>query len=330
MATDIKQLQTAINNLTSSTDNVAINNLTSSTDNVAINNLTSSTDNVAINNQTSSTDNGPSFIGSTSANPATSCSDIPREKPSGEFWIQNTKTGGSPMKVFCDMTKTCCNTTGGWTRVANIDMRDPNQTCPSGFTLIKREYPPLRTCGRHGDGFGCRRTQFQVPQENYSRVCGRVIGYQKGSSRGFSTGFSSSIIFIDGAWLTLANDNTDPDIIWSFVVARDETTNSTEYICPCTRPNLIVNSVPSVFRQDYFCDTGSREAATDVLFYDMDPLWDGQGCGGSSTCCQFNNPPWFCKQLPHSSSDDIELSMCNRAVAIEGDSPLEIIELYVH
>ena len=56
-----------------------------------------------------------------------------------------------------------------WTRVANVDM---SQTCPSGLTLINRELT----------AFGCRRTQFQVPQENYSRVCSRVIGYQKGKN----------------------------------------------------------------------------------------------------------------------------------------------------
>jgi len=28
------------------------------------------------------------------------------------------------------------------------------------------------------------------------------------------------------------------------------------------------------------------------------PLWDGEGCRPTSSgCCQFNNPPWFCKHL---------------------------------
>ena len=37
------------------------------------------------------------------------------------------------------------------------------------------------------------------------------------------------------------------------------------------------------------------------------PLWDGHGCTVSSTCytCEFNNPPWFCKQLPKPTTEDM-------------------------
>ena len=34
--------------------------------------------------------------------------------------------------------------------------------------------------------------------------------------------------------------------------------------------------------------------------YTADPLWDGEGCDETNTCCDFNSPPWFCKDLPHS------------------------------
>ena len=37
--------------------------------------------------------------------------------------------------------------------------------------------------------------------------------------------------------------------------------------------------------------------------YSDDPLWDGAGCGDSSTCCQFNNPP---SSLPQATTDDVE------------------------
>ncbi len=89
--------------------------------------------------------------------PASSCSDIPqyRSKPSGEYWIVTDSTS-SPVKVFCDMDwNSCsCNTAGGWMRVSNLDMTDPNQNCPDGFRLVNRTTPPLRTCGRPGPA-GC-------------------------------------------------------------------------------------------------------------------------------------------------------------------------------
>ena len=59
----------------------------------------------------------------------------------------------------------------------------------------------------------------------------------------------------------------------------------------------------------YFCDTGSRDRFQ-LIFYPDDPLWDGVGCGPTSTCCSFNNPPWFCKQLPQPTTDNIELRLC--------------------
>ncbi len=50
-----------------------------------------------------------------------------------------------------------------------------------------------------------------------------------------------------------------------------------------------------------FCETGSRQAWQNIL-YSEDPLWDGQGCGLTSSCCQFNSPPWFCKKLATSAN----------------------------
>ena len=78
-----------------------------------------------------------------------------------------------------------------------------------------------------------------------------------------------------------------------------------------TRPDLhYTGVVPPFIGQDYFCETGSRQAFRHDTFYPDDPLWDGQGCGGTSTCCEFNNPPWLCKQLPQPTTDDIELRLC--------------------
>ena len=60
-----------------------------------------------------------------------------------------------------------------------------------------------------------------------------------------------------------------------------------------------------------------------------DPLWDGQECWGTSTCCGFNNPPWFCKQLPQPTTDDIELRICGDDDISNKDTPIEIVEMYI-
>ena len=89
--------------------------------------------------------------------------------------------------------------------------------------------------------------------------------------------------------------------------------------------------MPPFIETDYFCDTGSREHYESNKFYDEDPLWDGEGCGPTSSCCQFNNPPWFCKELSHSTSDDIEVRVCSNSetALYNEDTEFEVIELYI-
>ena len=83
---------------------------------------------------------------------------------------------------------------------------------------------------------------------------------------------------------------------------------------------------------DYFCESGLHSvwrASYGGVFFPNDVLWDGQNCTSTSTCCQFNNPPWFTKDLPNASMDDIELRICTNAEITVDDIPIELIELYV-
>ncbi len=79
------------------------------------------------------------YPGTRIGNPASSCKDIPQDRPSGEYWITTDSTS-SPVQVYCDMNRASCscNTAGGWMRVANLDMTDPNQNCPEGLRLVTR------------------------------------------------------------------------------------------------------------------------------------------------------------------------------------------------
>ena len=269
------------------------------------------------------------FLRGTIEYPASSCSDIAQDSPSGEYWIQNTN---SPVQVYCDMTsRNCrCNTTGGWTRVANLNMTDPSQQCPDGFRLVTRTTAPLRTCGRPGPA-ECVSTTFPVHGIEYSQVCGRVIGYQFYSTNAFWSYYKNNQLSIDDFYVdgvSLTHGQSPRQHIWTFAAATDET-RAQEFVCPCTRPDLTYTGVvPPFIGQDYFCETGSRDRFQKLSYAD-DPLWDGQGCGGTSTCCSFNNPPWFCKQLPQPTTDDIELRLCADQGISDEDTPLEIVEIHV-
>ena len=101
-------------------------------------------------------------------------------------------------------------------------------------------------------------------------------------------------------------------------------------VCPCTNiHNRVTIPIPPYVGSDYFCDTGS-ESRVQYRFYPNDPLWDGRGCGRLNTCCSFNNPPWFMKELPSSTSDDIEMRLCADQTRGDEDINFESVELYVH
>ena len=51
-----------------------------------------------------------------------------------------------------------------------------------------------------------------------------------------------------------------------------------------------------IIGDDHFCETGvppGQPWIDDSRFFADDLLWDSQGCGPTSTCCTFNNPPLF-------------------------------------
>ena len=211
-------------------------------------------------------------------------------------------------------------------RVVNFDMTNPTQSCPSGFMLITS---PKRSCGRPGSG--CVSTTFPVHGVQYSRVCGRVRAYQYSSPDAFAPYYyyrhrTIDDMYVDGVSLT--HGQNPRKHIWTFAAAVDEI-RSDRFTCPCTKTDTAYTGVvPPFIGQDYFCDSGSR-TYYQVIFYPDDPLWDGAGCGPTSTCCSFNNPPWFCKQLPQPTTDDIELRLCGDESLSNEDIGLENVELYV-
>ena len=70
---------------------------------------------------------------------------------------------------------------GPWHRVAHFNMSDPDQNCSPNWRLINA---PVRACGAVS-GESCSSAVFPSNGESYSRVCGRVIGYQKGMTDAF-------------------------------------------------------------------------------------------------------------------------------------------------
>ena len=104
------------------------------------------------------------------------------------------------------------------------------------------------------------------------------------------------------------------------------------YNCPCDNGNTYPS--PPFVGNDYFCEsvvtTRSSHNANGSTFFQNALLWDGQVCEGGGTCCHFNNPPWFTKNLASPTTDSIELWLCTHNGRSSGsDIALELLELYV-
>ena len=102
--------------------------------------------------------------------------------PSGHYWIRSSN--GSAIRVYCDMTSSCGNITGGWMRVAELDMSDNCSQCPSALRMVTA-CNPKRTCVINSDSSNCSSVFFTTHGLNYSRVYGMIRAYQVGTPDAF-------------------------------------------------------------------------------------------------------------------------------------------------
>ena len=218
-----------------------------------------------------------------------------------------------------------CGGEEGWRRVVYLDMTDNNTDCPSGWKPIDQ---PKKTCGRVSAGrLTCDSVFFPVTGGEYTKVCGTIVGYQYDDTDAFEAYDDGEVTTIDGAYaagvsLTHGRPGSRQHI-WTFVAGISEYFISRNDACPCDATIFI--RTPPFVGGDYFCESGATESVQG--FHEHDSLWDGKNCTGSSTCCSFNNPPYFTKQLSSPTTDDIEARICQKGDG--DDSPIELIELYV-
>ena len=251
-----------------------------------------------------------------------SCAALFPSSPSGYYW--QVASTGSVVRVYCDMTLSCGNITGGWMRVAELNMTDTSQQCPSN--LVERNDNNIRRCEAI-NYYYCSPTTYSTQNINYRKVCGRITGYQVGSTNAFwqyynnqgSTTIDST--YVDGVSLTHGNPRQH---IWTFAAALDR--NGSLGVqsdrCPCQFEENPFDPPPFV-GEDYFCDADNEEFMIGEYGLHTNPLWDGTDC----LCC--DNPPWFYKQLPQPTTDDIEMRVCTDQVSSNENIGVQEIEVYV-
>ena len=269
--------------------------------------------------------------GHTPEYPANSCAELAEQEPnipSGNYWILNSAQ--SPVQVFCEMGEVfpaSLHVTGGWVRVANLNMTDPDQQCPESLQLPYTDQP-LRLCGRRTGG--CDSVILNTYGVQYRQVCGRVRGYQ------FATPDAFNVFTCPAATCTIDNPYVDGvsithgasprKHIWTYAAGYQENAHS-ESTCPCTGSGV---SPPPFVGSDYYCESGVNNSPSGTVIYPNDPLWDGQDCNGlEGTCCDPPNLPWFCRELSQSTTDNLEFRICGDQSLADEDTPIDLVELYI-
>ena len=247
--------------------------------------------------------------------PTTSCTALPPSSPSDYYWV--TTSNGSPTLVYCTMS--CGTLTGGWMRVAFLDMTNSSRQCPSGL-MERNDSSNIRTCVRNEASGGCSSVELSTANIQYSTVCGRITAYQVGSTDDFRTPNETiNSTYVDGVSLT---HGTPRQHIWTFAAAgrMDRTCD------PCrTEPR------PASVGNDFFCDSGNPMSSSDTsnTFHSANPLWDGDECAGDNECCPTDNPPYFLKTLSQPTTNDIEMRVCRNEGRRNEDIAIETVEIYV-
>ena len=222
-----------------------------------------------------------------------------------------------------------CGGTQGWRRMAFLDMTNGSEVCPPGWQV--QSMAGKRLCGRSGlTPRRCDSTSVSVKGFMYSRVCGRITGYQFGGTTAFLSFHNGFLYQIDDAYVdgVIITHSKPRKHIWTLASGGTESNHLWPTSCPCDAKISI--RIPKFVGNDYFCESGNNGVWEQRYeFYPDDPLWDGQGCTSNSKCCGLNYPPYFVKNLKSSTSSDIEVRLCTYTVSTYGNVLVERMELYV-
>ena len=181
--------------------------------------------------------------------PAPSCRAIHILQPSstsGYYWVRSAN--GASIRVYCEMTKSCGNITGGLTRVAVLNNETRPLLCIGDFVTANHN----TRCVQTTENPGCSHIIFPLMNITYSHMCGTVESYWFGDPDGFSGRPSSTTIndnYVDGISLTYGNIS-NRNHIWTFIADQGQS-------CPGEVPEYVGNSYSCLIR-DKLCPSNTN------------------------------------------------------------------------
>ena len=212
--------------------------------------------------------------------------------PSGYYWLR--LSNGSTVQVYCDMTMSCDNITGGWMRVAKLKKNDGVAECFQNFTNYRSNNSQCII--RSNKKKVCSQVFFPDLKIEYSHVCGTIQGYGLRTPDGFRDQ-SIDNNYVDGISLTYGRRSRQH--IWTFAARVDRTHTSEN--APCN-----YNS-PMFLQENFSCMklVNNRKC----------PLGD----------CS----PKFSRNLGTLTTEDIEMRVCRNQLSSDEDILLDNVEIYV-
>ena len=269
---------------------------------------------------------GCEYYGRSPSSPGKSCLDIYHKNPesqgvSGEYYI---KGGDDAQLQYCNMQLECGGKEG-WMKLVNVNVAR-GDSCPGRWKNISS---PVAACIAHSQKAGCYSTTFSTDKIPYSRVCGMVVGYQQSSTDGFANfHYSSRSIngpYVDGVSITYG---TPRKHIWTYGIGNSDKSNYLPQYpsnCPCSEfPGRLP---PSFVHDNYYCESGRLLISS--AFSASDPVWDGKDCSSGNSCCSEPSLPWFHRDIPLPTSEDIEIRICRDEGSSNEDVLVQQIQIYV-
>ena len=142
---------------------------------------------------------------------------------------------------------------GLWYHVAHLDMSDSSQQCPSVWREVTMD--GIRLCARPNSTKGSCSGVLYHASGQYSKVCGRVIGYQFGSPSAFDLGAVEGRT-IDEAYVegvSITHGCNPCKHIWSYAAGSSKQNGCSHSKCPCI--NIGGHEPPLYVGNNYYCES---------------------------------------------------------------------------
>ena len=205
---------------------------------------------------------------------------------------------------------------GKWRPFFFLDMSNQSQSCPNGWILSTS---PYRACTGIVNSYVS--TYVQSGGQGYNEVCGMLAGVGVGLADGFFRHSSDNMQsieqnYMDGVSITYGPAGSRQHIC-SWSLALGHTRRSP---CDTHNSNYQQPFPPSVVGNNYYCSRVPINLNT--------PVWQGVNCSVDNPCCSHNNPPIFKAQLAATTTQTIELRICNDATTTDERFYLTFGEIY--